>query len=480
VAHRISTLFGIPPDVFERTGALDAFVDVDSRLYVDPHLLEHSRCPELAGSHDVIRLYFDDLARILQSSQAPDDVFWRSARTRLTFHELEATGLGISSRGTGGRGIGRGLAAEVTNTAKQIIDAGVRDAKIFELIGLFQEDIGPDRISDMTVRIILPHLLAFSARVARDLGLPTYAFRHDGRDYGLPFIQARRRSLVLVPTDVLRPILVANSWDEVDVVASHNAALRHAVNQTIGDTWKQATRISHVGKDLLLATALQHPGLFEDLLTRYRAKDAKAYDFAADPEALIAWHALTRGLATEFPLPGDLAPRGRTFDELSAVVDAIVENFKRLIEMHRLGRLLYNDDGSPRREKAAQLTFFGLADAYCSSNDFDISPESDGGSGPVDFKFSQGHDAKVVVEMKLSSNSSLLHGYQRQLPAYATAERAHRSIYLVVKNGNHDRRIDTVLTARRDAVARGDRAPDIVVVDARPQAAATRQHRRRH
>src|SRR5690242_12148223 len=79
----------------------------------------------------------------------------------------------------------------------------------------------------------------------------------------------------------------------------------------------------------------------------------------------------------------------------------------RAPECNRLSRLLYNDDKSPRKEKAAQLAFFGIANAYCEANNFDISPEADGGAGPVDFKISKGYEYRVVVEMKLSSNSNL-------------------------------------------------------------------------
>ena len=81
----------------------------------------------------------------------------------------------------------------------------------------------------------------------------------------------------------------------------------------------------------------------------------------------------------------------------------------------------------------AQLLFYGIADAYCEANGLDLSREPNEGRGPVDFKVSRGYSAKVSVEIKYASNSKLLEGYARQLPAYNAAERTDASVYLVIE-----------------------------------------------
>ena len=50
-------------------------------------------------------------------------------------------------------------------TAREIVDLGVDDPDLFVAMGLFEEGIGPDRISDMASNVILPDLLAFNVRV---------------------------------------------------------------------------------------------------------------------------------------------------------------------------------------------------------------------------------------------------------------------------------------------------------------------------
>jgi hypothetical protein len=189
---------------------------------------------------------------------------------------------------------------------------------------------------------------------------------------------------------------------------------------------------------------------------------------------VFAWHAITETLALADPLGLKLkGPLNQP--ELLRAVKTICEKFKGLVEDNRLSRLLYNDDKSPRKEKVAQLAFFGIANAYCEANDFDVSPEADGGAGPVDFKLSNGYHYRVVVEMKLSSNSNLVHGFEVQLPLYQAAEKALHSVYMVVKNGNHDARIKKLEAARQDAIKKKMRVPDLVIVDGRLRPAASRR-----
>lgn len=470
---RVSAVLDVVAEDLEATGAFNGFVDIDSRLHVDPHLLSTSSVPELAGSRERFEDHFRKVLKLLGHSRAKGDQFWNAARKLIQSKENPHTGLGYGKHDTGGSGIGPFLAGQLTDVAKQITDAGTVDLEIFELLGLLQEGIGADRISDMTVAVILPDLLAFSQRVARDLNVPTGAFVHEDETFTLPVNRTTGTPIVLVPRDILRRLPTAESWSDIDRVAAHNEQLRRRVNPIIGNTWKKATS-AKVGKDLLRQTLTKNPELVVDLVKRYRNKPKDAYDFDQDPEAVFAWHAITETLALADPLGLKLkGPLSQP--ELLRVVKTICEKFKGLVEDNRLSRLLYNDDKSPRKEKVAQLAFFGIANAYCEANDFDVSPEADGGSGPVDFKLSKGYHYRAVVEMKLSSNSKLVHGFEAQLPQYQAAEKALHSVYLVVKNGNHDARIKKLEVARQDAIKKNMRVPDLVIVDGRLRPAASRR-----
>lgn len=469
---RVSAVLGVAATDLNATGAFNGFVDIDSRLHVDPHLLTDSAVPDLAGSRQRFENHFRKVLKLLGHSKQKGDQFWKGASKLIQSKEIPQTGLGYAKHDTGGSGIGPLLAGRLTGIAKEITDAGITDVEIFELLGLLQEGIGADRISDMTVSVILPDLLAFSQRVGEELGTPTAQFEYDGKTFEMPLNQKTGQPIVLVPRDILRKLPTAASWSDIDRVAAHNEQLRRRVNPIIGTTWKKATS-AKIGKDVLRKTLTANPELVVELVKKYRRKPKTAYDFAKDPEAVFAWHAITEALALAAPL--GLQLKGRLDrDSALKVVKTICDKFKGLVEDNRLSRLLYNDDKSPRKEKAAQLAFFGIANAYCEANDFDISPEADGGAGPVDFKISRGYEYRVVVEMKLSSNSNLVHGFEVQLPNYQHAEKALHSVYLVVKNGNHDTRIKKLEMARHTALKKKLRVPDLVIVDGRLRPAASR------
>jgi len=239
----------------------------------------------------------------------------------------------------------------------------------------------------------------------------------------------------------------------------------------IGATWKKATQ--KVTKETLRNTLLHNPELIKDLLNQYRKKPAQAYDFDKDPDALVLWYELARQLVAEEPL-GLITTGPMTADRLVEIVTTICDRFRQLVEKNRYSRMLYNDNRKPRPEKIAQLAFFGLADAYCEANELDISPESDGGAGPVDFKISASYDFRATVEVKLSSNSKLVPGFETQLPAYNAAEKAVHSVYLVIQNGPHDKKIRNLQKIRQDAIKKGQRVPALVVVDGRLQPSASK------
>jgi hypothetical protein len=87
----------------------------------------------------------------------------------------------------------------------------------------------------------------------------------------------------------------------------------------------------------------------------------------------------------------------------------------------------------------------------------------DAGRGPVDFKFSNGSRGKFLVELKLTSNNQLQHGFEAQLPIYMKAEGARRGVYLVIDNGGcTETRMKRFQRCVKDA---GDSPLKVIMVD---------------
>ena len=468
--YRLSEMFDISQSSWDETGAFDAFVGLDAPLYIDPFLLNEASAEELKDAKAIFDAHFSAIIHLLGSAQTIGDPFFATAAKRLTFKEIPNTGLGYSRHGRQGSGIGIGLATEIASLGKLIINAGVADPEIFSLMGLLQDGIGADRISDMTAAIIFGNLLQFSSHVVDSLDLPYTLYRRRGVEAKLPTCPKTKESFVLLPVDILNDLPVAYSWNDIDMVCAYNEELRDRVNSLIGDSWKSVFR--RLSKPQLRDLLLLNPDLIKDLLQQYKNKEGNAYSLKSDPKMLYAWQPITREIASENPLPQPLI-NASSCEGAIDLVKTILLRFKELVESNRLYRLLYNDDGTPRREKASQLALFGIADAYCAANNLDLSPEADSGNGPVDFKFSLGYACKINAEVKLSSNPKLVDGYSNQVSAYAAAERSRHSFYIAIIIGEHDRMVRRLVDKHNTALGDGATGMDLIIIDARPRPSAS-------
>src|ERR1700678_1924260 len=144
MAIALTHYFKVNPEKLEEYGVLNAYIGLDSKLVVDPNLLRRTKIPEFVNAGTELASYFNDVIRLLKLSKGPFDAAWREARDRLRFKEEMATALGYSGAGTSGKGIGATLATVLVQRAKEIIELGIDEPEIFELIGLFTEDFGPD------------------------------------------------------------------------------------------------------------------------------------------------------------------------------------------------------------------------------------------------------------------------------------------------------------------------------------------------
>jgi hypothetical protein len=191
--------------------------------------------------------------------------------------------------------------------------------------------------------------------------------------------------------------------------------------------------------------------------------EAKSYDLNHDPLGEVAWRYIAETVAVDQPFA--LAkPSTLDVDGVSTVVMQIIEQFRFLIEERRYSEELYHC-GKPKPEKAAQRLFFAIAYAYCKANNLDITPEADTGNGPVDFKVSSGFIGRVLVEIKLSTNTKVVSGYTRQLETYKGAEETTRGFYVVIDVGKMGWKRKELHAAKNQAISEGQSASLIVFVD---------------
>jgi len=473
MVQSLSDYYQVDPARFEESGALDPILTVDTRLFIDPSLLRLTNTPELQNSYATLLAYFEDVLNVVTRIERSGDIFWRTADKLLTFPEVKGLCIGYSKTGTSGSGMGADIRGRLLESVISIINAGVVDPVIFEIVGAFEENIGPDRISDMIAKIILPDLISFTQRVCSDCGIPmeTLAISRQFNNEDMPVnpLIERATPIILVPKDILNDLPVVEQFTDIQYVAARNDEVRAALNLIIGTSFSAAT--TRARKEALKTTVTLHPDVLREILNAYKSATPSPYDFDEDRSGEVIWYQTAQKLAREAQLDLTLSLTP-DLDEVYAVVLQICAHFKTLIEDNQLSQLLYDDGGLRKRESAAQLLFYGIASSYCKANNLDLSPEADSGRGPVDFKVSLGYNGRVLVELKLTSNKQLAHGFESQLPIYQTAEGGiTKGIYLVIDNGDiSDGRRESF---RRLVAAAGRNAPRVIMIDGHRRASAS-------
>jgi hypothetical protein len=426
---KLSESMNIDSKLFIVTGVLDPILGVDVKVFIDPQRLLLTKVPEFKNARASIEKYFADTFRLIKLSSSPSDPWYKKAVQNLTFNETKGVGIGFGRDTDDGRGIGPKLARRLVDTATIIHGKTIDDPAVFELLGLFEDDFGPDRLSDLTIYILRKDFLRFTARVSKEIGLTgLQEFSIDGETFKVPFRAGTKIPLTLLPLDLIRELPIATDPNEIKDASYINAELRKCWRDLVSKAYEAGKQ--HPEKDVTRQLFLDNPQFFAPLIEVYRKNQKGPYDFVKDPKGILSWADFAMEFASQYPLV--LRHSIKTSEQLEHVVSEVIDQFARNIETNGLNKLLFKPNGQPQREAFAQLLFFASADAYCRANGLDLSPESDAGRGPVDFKISKGR-LKVVVEIKLSKSSRILHGFQEQLEIYKAAESAQHGFYVIVR-----------------------------------------------
>lgn len=157
---------------FDAMGVFDAVMDSDSRYFINVTRLKDAKTPEFLASYERINSYFHDIALLLNQAKekTTQDRFYREALRRFAFSEVNGINLGFSETRYGSA-FGEGLRKATISDAFDIIKAGTTQPEFFHLVGLFEENVGPDRLSDMIATIIKEDIRTYTRRINSELGI---------------------------------------------------------------------------------------------------------------------------------------------------------------------------------------------------------------------------------------------------------------------------------------------------------------------
>lgn len=392
----------------------DPHLTIDTKLFIDPLLLLEGG-GKWRKAHDELIAHFTHCYGLVSKATSKTSTSGKLAIRLLTFPEPAEFCLGYAANGTDGAGSGSGFARRMADGIAVAIAAGLTHPEHIEEIGILNEGVGADRISDAVANVLKSHFVRYTQDVARRHNVPlnVHKLRHArvnltaGRwvddEVELPTNPATNGPILLVPNRLLNrlPILNADDWFDSNL----NEDVRAQMNVTVSAAVRKADIVSW---------AREHPERIRDWARQQTSRqDLAGYDFGEDRLGYVQWDREPARFALLNPLP----PRNLTTQEdLVQLIDDMLQQFKHFTEEQRGWKLFYNDDKTQKPEEAAQLVFLGMAQPYLRQFNVEIDREVELGRGPVDFKASSGTSARVLIEMKKEHNGKFWNGLEGQLP----------------------------------------------------------------
>lgn len=448
-AYHITQAFGVEADEAD-LDFFDANLKFDSLLFVDPFLIKRSpleRERELYQRFDTFfELALDKVLKVKENELARGDVV-----KFLSFPEPKELYLGYTKESNEGSGLAEDFAKGiygflVKEAAKKfILDRTLYpDEKVnLELVILFADKVGPDRISDLCANLIMDYLVKYTQEQCKKWEIPIkilpvgqlFDFEEkewtDGQHFKLPENPfTRGKPVVFIPKRLLRAPDVTKSSlkSKVTGILRENPNLVERFSRILT---KPITEITVEDIRLILQT--------EDVVLKrvitLLGKDKKfPYDFEEDPLQYLAIKRLSNYFTNKKQPdePGDC-------EGLLEHARYLVNTFKDAHERGSLWKDAWESNSKPCKERAWGRTFWAMGIAHFGNYPaITFVPELESGRGAVDFGIIY-KNCKITIEIKLLKNHAVagdpplkafIHGVSRQLPKYTINLKAQYAFYV--------------------------------------------------
>ncbi|MCD8052470.1 MAG: hypothetical protein LUF00_00165 [Lachnospiraceae bacterium] len=444
----------------EAMGVFDAVMDTDSNYFINVTRLKDATTPEFIGTYDKINEYFNQIAVLLDAAESADenDKFYKSAIKKFSFSEVNGINLGFSTT-QHGAAFGPILSNAVISDAFKIIKAGTKNPEIFHLVGLFEDNVGPDRLSDMFATIIKKNIYDYTRRINQEASITPENFPDEQFKDGIVFNSYKGCDLLFLPKEILHELPIARCWDDIDRVVRENEVIRKEINELVGEEWRKYSTSQK--KAYIREHIFENPIRCQRIIESYRDSHEKDCDWEADQNYLAEYvfRDLRKKMGFGFLQHSDNQPEITSREAMLQVCDI----FKNWVENNR-GWDNIQRASKRNGEKLVQRLFHLSAVYFVKVNNLDLNFESNLGRGPVDIKISRGND-KSICEIKLSSNEQYLHGYEVQIEEYGKAECTDNLFYVFIDVGNPVRR-DRITKKHEENIKAGKRCPELIIIDA--------------
>ena len=382
-----------------------------------------------------------------------------------SFSGVKDINLGFSSTGKD-TGFGDVLSKQVISDAFDIVKAGSTQPEIFQLIGLFEEKVGPDRLSDMIATLVFDDIVQYTRNINHKLEINSTTYKDiKFNDLDIAYNPYKKCQLLYIPKDILHELPIARCWDEVERIAAENDAIRKEINDEVGENWY---KLATSDRKHYIKEVFKNPEKCRRVIESYKNESIESYNLKnnLDYSAIYAFKTMKDSGVFNYLEHFDY----RLITSFDGAIK-VLELFKEFIEQNK-GWEIIKEAPSRKKEKFVQRLIHLAGLFFCDTNNLDMSFEANEGSGSVDLKVSRGID-KTVVEVKLSSNKDCLHGYDIQIEEYAKAEKTSQKVFVYVDDENHPSRLESINECRNKKMAEGLNPPTIFIVDAKEKESAS-------
>lgn len=419
-------------------------VEWDTALFIDPILLKNTKISEFKGSYEKIISYFSQVLEKIEDIKLP----LRLKKNMVNFIEVKEANLGYSYDSNDGSGLTGETALKVMYNLKRFVELGLFDLEDFETIVIFDDRVNVDRISDMVLNILKNNFIQYSLRVAKENKFPIKNFRQrtefnfntmnwDYTSVEMPYIindKNREIPVLLIPKDILVSRLNFEENNFLDWLYDNQSDfLKEKFDYNVK---KDLYKIKDNIKDNIVRNNRK------DILNKFINENVNvSYDVARDPELINKIYDIANDIYRENKKTFKKIDENPKEIPVSKVVEILISDLEHLIEDKKGYTALFSDKNKFLSEPKISKIVHMIWDARITDAGFnvDISPETNAGYGPVDFKISRGDD-KVLVENKVSTNPKLLEciDENKQIHIYLKQEDCKMAYLLVFINKESD------------------------------------------
>lgn len=450
-----SDIFNISPETIEKYGAFNISLINDLPLFVDPFLLFNSNKRKYQELHNQILEY----VAFLRDVSIDEGISPSLIKNWFVFSEVKQNWLGYSEIGNFGSGLGINFAKALNNNLR-LVFANFGDEKItqsshLEKLCLIKEGVGKDNISDFTTNLIKKYLLEYTqefanryldSRFLKKFAVARVSFNYKTRSwesaqYNLPIYN--NDFVLLTPKDILtkdetwinKPDIVDDFNDIVESIP--NDQLRAEINQYFfmslpkrpkkkGKGYKKPTKA-----DILetVGSVLRKYPSFLDYYIRFKENNGTKATSISKERVQDVHTLFVKDLSALI----EKLHNETDFYNTSLRLDTLDESYKRVLYLkdvveNKGGHKFFYIKGKPVNREFDLHVMYKLT-WFASS--VDVSPETNGGRGPVDFKISNGASDKTLVEFKLGSNSKLKKNLANQVEIYKKSNDTGKAIKVI-------------------------------------------------